>query len=67
MDTNSCFSGIPAIDASILNEEPSLERKKLLQLLVASFSTYGAIRITGHGLAASKIQRTFESVIKSKV
>lgn len=64
MDTYSNFAGVPAIDASILNDEPSIERKKLLQLLVASLSTYGAIRITGHGLAASKIQRAFESVTR---
>ncbi|POS68633.1 hypothetical protein DHEL01_v212973 [Diaporthe helianthi] len=62
MDTYSNFAGVPAIDASILNDEPSAERKKLLQILVASLFTHGAIRITGHGLAACKIQRAFESL-----
>jgi isopenicillin N synthase-like dioxygenase len=62
MDTYSNSEGLPAIDASILNEEPSAERKKLLQLIITSLSIYGAIRITGHGLAARSIQRAFELV-----
>lgn len=67
MASYSNLARIPEIDASILNDEPSVERKKLLHLLVASLSTHGAIRITGHGVSACKIQRAFDSVTSPQI
>lgn len=64
MDTSSGLASIPAVDASILNDEASVERRQLLQHLVVSLATYGAIRITGHGVSGCKIRRTFDAVMQ---
>ncbi|KAK6833296.1 hypothetical protein PG987_007990 [Apiospora arundinis] len=64
--------GIPTIDISLFYEytnpqreglyaDPSGERTEAVNTLLASLSTYGAFKITGHGISGSMIQRVFES------
>ncbi|KAK7911242.1 hypothetical protein PG985_013723 [Apiospora marii] len=64
--------GIPTIDISHFYEfeelaegsqysDPSTERSKAINALLASISTHGAFKITGHGILGSTIQRVFES------
>ena len=64
--------GIPTIDISLfyeyenpskggLYDDPSVERTKAVNTLLASLSTHGAFKITGHGISGSMIQRVFDS------
>ncbi|KAK6849221.1 hypothetical protein PG995_013054 [Apiospora arundinis] len=64
--------GIPTIDISLFYEyanpprdglyvDSPVERTKAVNTLLASLSTYGAFKITGHGISGSMIQRMFES------
>ncbi|KAK8001564.1 hypothetical protein PG991_013786 [Apiospora marii] len=70
--------GIPTIDISHFYEfeefaegnqysDPSAERSKAINALLSSISTYGAFKITGHGIPGNTIQRVFESTKECRV
>ncbi|KAK7954641.1 hypothetical protein PG988_015335 [Apiospora saccharicola] len=67
--------GIPTIDISLFYEfdeladeslysDPAAERRKAINALLNSASTYGAFKITGHDIPGSTIQRVFESSVE---
>lgn len=69
--------GIPTIDISHFYEfeglaegsrysDPSAERSQAINDLLTSIFTYGAFKITGHGIPGTTIQRVFESVRMGK-